>query len=407
MVKRLTVLAVFLVLFGGVSLASTPALATEPADRPQPISVLQSTLLDSNVCSSSGSGPLGPTIGKLGDFCDSPIPGASVGAGVTSIVTTGREVVDAVMRRLEKLKAGKGASADGNELGRGFGMFLTTEYGSLNKETSVFELGYEQNIAGATAGVDYSFGRLGVLGAAFNYQHEFGDFAGQTGGYNNDLYSFIVYGTVTPLPNLFVDLNASYTRKQYNIDRRVSLQAQVAPQPGFLGRIDGNTHSNDFGLGARIGYDFTVGALTLGPRIGANYRESAIAGYQETGNTGIELIYGDQTVVSLTTTAGLFTSYAISTGFGVIVPQVTGEYIHEFANDQRTVPFTFVNATTRPTFRFLTEAPDRDYFTVGAGVVLLLPSGLTPFVNYVETLGQNDAANRTQRTVTLGLRFGF
>lgn len=404
MVKRLMVLAVFLILFGGVWLAPTPAVATEPADRPQPLSSLLEQLIDNNSCSSAGSGPLGPTTGKLGAFCDS-IPGAAVGAAA-GIVNSSQEVVKAVIQRLEKLKAGKGASADG-ELGRGFGMFLTTEYGSLNKETSVFELGYERNIAGATAGVDYSFGRLGVLGAAFNYQHEFGDFAGQTGGYNNDLYSFILYGTVTPLPSLFVDLNASYTRKQYNIDRRVSLQAQTAPQPGFLGRIDGNTHSDDFGLGARIGYDFALGALTIGPRFGANYRESAIAGYKETGKTGIELIYGDQTVVSLTTTAGLFTSYAISTGFGVIVPQLTGEYIHEFANDQRTVPFTFVNATSRPTFRFLTEAPDRDYFTVGAGVVLLLPSGLTPFVNYVETLGQNDAAKRTQRTVTLGLRFGF
>jgi uncharacterized protein with beta-barrel porin domain len=107
--------------------------------------------------------------------------------------------------------------------------------------------------------------------------------------------------------------------------------------------------------------------------------------------------------VSLTTTAGIFASYAISTGFGVIVPQLTGEYIHEFMNDQRTVPFTFVNAPAG-TYRFLTESPDRDYFTVGAGAVLLLPSGLTPFVNYVEVLGQT---RRTQRTVTLGLRFGF
>jgi uncharacterized protein YhjY with autotransporter beta-barrel domain len=403
MVKRLTVLAVFLLVFGGVSLTSTPALATDPADRPQPLSVLLPQLLDNSTCSSV-SGPLGPTTGKLGAFCGS-IPATSAGAGAfTSIDSRTGGGEDAVRRRLEKLKAGKGASAD--ELGRGFGMFFTTEYGSLNKETSVFELGYEQNTAGGTAGVDYSFGRLGVLGAAFNYQHEFGDFAGQTGGYNNDLYSFIVYGTVTPLPSLFVDLNAGYTRKQYNIDRRVSLQTQTSV-PGFLGRIEGDTHSNDFRVGARIGYDLSFGALTLGPRIGANYHESAIAGFRETGNTGIELIYGDQTVVSLTTTAGVFSSYAISTGFGVIVPQVAGEYIHEFANDQRTVPFTFVNATTRPTFRFLTESPDRDYFTVAAGVVLLLPSGLTPFVNYVEVLGQNDAANRTQRTVTLGLRFGF
>ncbi|MGH7354291.1 MAG: autotransporter outer membrane beta-barrel domain-containing protein [Candidatus Rokuibacteriota bacterium] len=346
----------------------------------------------------------GPTSGRLGDFCNGIPNGTSsgVGAPVTSVETrTGEE---AVRGRLERLKkAGRGASADGDELGRGLGMFVTTEYQSLNKGTSMFELGFEQNTTGATVGVDYSFGRLGVLGAAFNYQHEFGDFAGQTGGYDNDLYSFIIYGTVTPLPSLFVDLNAGYTRKEFGIDRRVSLAAVPAEVPVFLGRINGDTHSNDFRLGARIGYDFFLGPMTIGPRIGASYRESAIAGFRETGNTGIELIYGDQTVVSLTTTTGLYTSYAISTNFGVIVPHLTGEYIHEFANDRRSVPFRFVNAPAG-TYRFLTESPDRDYFTIGAGAVLQLPSGLTPFVNYVEVL---DQTRRAQRSVTLGLRFGF
>jgi outer membrane autotransporter protein len=173
--------------------------------------------------------------------------------------------------------------------------------------------------------------------------------------------------------------------------------------PIFLGRIEGDTHSNDFQLGARAGYDFAFGGLTIGPRAGVTYRESAIDGFRETGNTGIELIYGDQTIVSLTTNTGLFTSYAISTGFGVLVPQLAGEWIHEFENDQRSVPFTFVNAPAG-TYRFLTEPADRDYFTVSAGAVLQLPGGLTPFVNYLEVLGQT---RRAQRSATVGLRFGF
>jgi len=401
MSKRLTILAALLLALVALSLTPT-SVAAQALDRPLPMSILLPRLLDNT----GNCGDIqGTKTGRLGDFCAGAPQGGSAGSAssITIETRTSGGGEDAVRRRLERLKAGKAASADDTELGRGFGMFVTTEYQSLNKSTSIFELGYEQNTTGATVGVDYSFGRLGVLGAAVNYMHEFGDFAGQTGGYNNDLYSFILYGTVTPLPSLFVDLNAGYTRKEYGIDRRVSIANIPTSVPVFLGRIEGDTHSDDFRLGARIGYDFTLGALTFGPRIGANYRESAIAGFKETGNTGIELIYGDQTVVSLTTTAGVFTSYAISTRFGVIVPQLTGEYIHEFANDQRTVPFTFVNAPAG-TYRFLTEPPDRDYFTVGGGAVLQLPSGLTPFVNYVEVLGQT---RRTQRTVTLGLRFGF
>ena len=184
--KRLTVLAGLLLTFGGLLLATAPVLASEPGlDRPLPLSILFPELLANN-CNNLQGGKSG----KLATYCTGIPSGGS--AGFTSIDTrTGGSAEAAIRKRQERLRGEGGASADGNELGRGFGFFVTTDYQSLNKSTSMFELGYEQNTAGATAGVDYSFGRLGVLGAAFNYGHEFGDFVGQRGGYDNDLYSFI------------------------------------------------------------------------------------------------------------------------------------------------------------------------------------------------------------------------
>ncbi len=71
-------------------------------------------------------------------------------------------------------------------------------------------------------GADYSFRGKAVVGAALSYAHEFGDFAGVGGGFDNDAYGVTLYGTVVPMNNLFVDGFVGYSRKEYSIDRRIS-----------------------------------------------------------------------------------------------------------------------------------------------------------------------------------------
>jgi len=110
------------------------------------------------------------------------------------------------------------------------------------------------------------------------------------------------------------------------------------------------------------------------------------------------LHYEDQVEDSLTTTVGFQGSVAISTSFGVVVPQVNAEYVHEFLNDRRNVHATDTAGTS---FTFQTDPPDRDYFNVGGGVVFVLPDGISPFLNYTA-----EVANRFEEvhTVTAGVR---
>jgi peroxiredoxin len=102
--------------------------------------------------------------------------------------------------------------------------------------------------------------------------------------------------------------------------------------------------------------------------------------------------------------AGLFASVAFSTPLGVVVPQATFEYVHEFADDQRTIHFSFVEDLAQKKFRFQNDPPDRDYFNAGAGVVFVLPGGFSPFVNYRALLGYKD---QSSHIVAAGLRFAF
>ncbi len=172
----------------------------------------------------------------------------------------------------------------------------------------------------------------------------------------------------------------------------------------MAGSTHGDTNGNEWRIGVNSGYDFVFGAFTVGPRLGVLYRETTMNDFKESGGTGLELAYSNQNIQSLTLRPGVYGSYAFSTSWGVVIPQMTVEYVHEFLDDQRSVQFSFVQDPQNRRFLFETTPPDRDYLNLGLGVSMVLPSGLQPFLNFRDMLAYQD---RHTYTVTLGLRIPF
>jgi outer membrane lipase/esterase len=322
--------------------------------------------------------------------------GAAASAGATATAETRGTDVSQAFRRLRQRQGA--ASADPGA--SGFSVFASADYQKFDKDTTRFETGFDRDTAGATVGADYLFRNGFVLGAAVSYAREFGHYDGG-GGFDHDAYGVLVYSSIVPIPNMFVDVAAGYTRKDYSYDRRVNLTVNAL---NVSGATSGDTDGNEFRVGVNTGYDFLLGRFTVGPRIGITYRETTIDGYRESGHTGLELVYDNQNIQSLITTAGLFGSVALSTGFGVIVPQATAEYVHEFLDDQRSVGFRLAKDLGQRRFLYQTDPPDRDYVNLGVGVSMVLPNGLQPFLNFRELVAYRD---RSSHTVTLGLRIPF
>lgn len=259
-----------------------------------------------------------------------------------------------------------------------------------------------------------------MAGAALNYAHIFGDFRRSRGDFDTDSYGVLFYAGLLPAKNLFIDVVAGYTRHDYDIERDVAFGG--ATGNGFVrrsGTAVGDTSGDQFTASVRGGYDFILRNLTIGPRVGLNYRFLTIDGFAEKGRrglacldatclsvntTGLELAYERQEETSLTSTMGVFASLAIGTGIGVIVPQTTLEWFHEFEDNQRTIHFRFVDDFSRTKLKFNNDPPDRDYFNVGAGVAVVLRNGLSPFLNYRALVGYKDRQNHA---VTVGLRIPF
>jgi outer membrane autotransporter protein len=290
--------------------------------------------------------------------------------------------------------AGAGGASQDSVSYEGLGVFVSADYQHKDKTQTNFEMGFESDSYGPTIGVDYLLGTSGVIGGAFDFAHTDGEFDNDFGDFNTDTFTAIVYGSYYPTDQSFIDLALGFGHKDYETEHA---------DPGFSGTlVDSDTTGFEFTADLTGGYDFSFGSVTVGPRAGIHYKRTALDGFAETGDPAAQLFtYEDQVEDSLTGTVGVQASMAFSTGFGVVVPQVNAEYVREFLDDRErhTVIDGAGNAST-----FVTDQPDRNHFNLGAGVVVVLPNGMSPFLNY-----EAEVANYLEQTHTLaaGVRLGF
>jgi len=332
---------------------------------------------------------------NVGTPCQSGGPAAGGPGGQVEVQTGGEP--PGIEQRLRDLRckaegnanclSAGGAAADTMPF-EGLNLFVTTDYQNKQKDEAA-EAGFGSDRAGFTVGLDSPMD-WGVIGGALNYNHTWGDFDHNGGDFDQDSFGGLLYGSYYPSDSSFIDGVIGLAGKGYTLDRTAVVEG------GIVGSNRGDTIGFEFQSSLSGGYDFSFDNFTIGPRVGIHYLRTELDGFTESG-TRTALHYDDQVEDSLTTTAGFQGSVAISTSFGVVVPQVNAEYVHEFLNDRRTIHASADGVQ----FSFVTDPPDRDYFNVGGGVVFVLPDGISPFLSY-----SAEVANRFEEvhTVTAGVR---
>lgn len=306
---------------------------------------------------------------------------------------------------------GGGASSDGTysfNVG-GLGVFVSGEYERFDKDITRFEPGYDSDMESVTVGADYLFGKRFIAGIAFRYANINGEFDSSEGSFDTDSYGGLVYASFVPASNFFVDAVAGYAAKNYSVERGISFAFFRRTTNDVVFGLEGrrisangiassDTEGDEYKASINAGYDFIWKNFTMGPRLGVNYQYTRIDAFAERGRgaiiceggecssitaTGLELAYDQQSQTSLTSVLGMYASAAISTGFGIrLVPQATVEWVHEFQDSQRSINFRFVEDPAGTKFSFLNDPPDRNYFNLGVGMSMVLPYGISPFVNY-------------------------
>jgi outer membrane autotransporter protein len=313
------------------------------------------------------------------------------------------------------LSAGTGGSAGANPFGR-LGIFVNGTFGFGDKDTTSREAGFDFDTYGVTGGIDYRFSDKLVLGLAFGYTSTDSDFASARGEMDANAYTFSAFGTYY-VDRLYIDGIFSYGWNDFDGTRNIvytipSTDRLGSPVPGTTSvnqTARGETDGTQYSFALSTGYDFTAKGFTVGPYGRLSYLKADIDGFQERiDNTnpgfGLSLAINDQAVESLTWALGGQASYALSTGFGVLVPQVRFEWEHEFLNNQRTISARFVSDPTTTPILLETDNPDRDYFNLGAGVSAVFQRNVSAFAYYETVLALRDV---TAHNVTVGIRLAF
>lgn len=258
------------------------------------------------------------------------------------------------------------------------------------------EPAFDFDEAGLQAGVDWRFLEQTVVGAAFGWSDAELDFSGRAGQLDKESFSGSLYATHGQGP-WYLDGAVSWHHIDYDLKRNIRL-------PFLTRTARGKPDGSQWLVAAGGGYDWSLGALTVGPHLRFEYIDLEIDGFSESGAGGIGFRFDSQDVESLQSRLGLDVRYPVSTGFGIVSPYARLDWVHEFLDDGRDIGASFLGDSQRTRFVLRVSRPDRDFAVAGAGVAITLAHGRSLFLDFEAPIGLRD----TERYVfTAGGRLQF
>lgn len=272
---------------------------------------------------------------------------------------------------------------------------VDSDFGS--HDTTTNQTGFQFDNHNFVFGADYRLLDNWVAGSSFSYRRKNASFDAGRGETLSDSYTGNLYTTYNITDALHVDATASYGGFSYETTRNINLIG--SPSSVAKGSPDGNQYAFSWGGG----YDFNYQALTIAPYARGEYINQDIDGFRERGSIAA-VQFAKQNIESLTSTVGIQTAYAISLPWGVLIPQLRGEWHHQFLDGRRQIQASFVTDPSGQIFTLSGDGPSRDYYTFGAEVSTVLPGGISAFLAY-ETL--QGYSNINSNKLMLGSRLEF
>ncbi len=305
---------------------------------------------------------------------------------------------------------GGAASADENPLFAGggrFGAFINGTVSSVDKDGSRNEEGFDGDGWSLTAGLDYRFRDNLIGGLAVGYYNSNNDIDNNGGSLDTDGYSLSLYGTYYQGESFYVDGMVTYGNNSYDQRRNIRYQVGgVNVNQTAKADYDGDQWSAAVGTG----YMLSSGAWSYGPVARAEFVSASVDSYRERmsnpnangGGWAARLDNLDQE--SFTTAIGGEVSRAISTSWGVILPQLHLDWVHEYRDAAVAVNGSFIQDPTDGVFGITGDKPDSDYFNARLGISAQFGGGSTAFLFYNKVFGYR---NLDVDTVGAGVRLTF
>ena len=311
------------------------------------------------------------------------------------------------------LPSGGGASSESSDLLTDrWGVFANFIAGTGTKDETEGEDGFDADSSGITLGTDFRLNNNFIFGAALGFNSISSDFTVSTnvsgGDFDMESTTFSGFGLWVG-DKWFADAIVSFGSASYDLNRRIVIGATDAAEAAGNNSTDtiasADTDSTQVGISGSTGMEFvTRSGTSIAPYARFAYTDVDVDGYTETGADPLTLRVDSQSISSLTGAVGIRVAHALSTSFGVIVPQFNLEIIHEFDDDSREITSVYVNDPRQTELLAITDEPDRDYIALNGGVSAVLKGGWQIFFDGRTLFGLDDIS---EAVVTLGARTEF
>lgn len=309
------------------------------------------------------------------------------------------------------LAVGEPPQEVGAEFSR-WGFFATGTIGRGERDPDTLDPGYRYDSYDITAGVDYRVTDSWVLGAALGFNGNDTRLRNQHGGMDAKGWSLSGYASWFSGSQWYVDAVLSYGRNQFDLER--SLDYSIAGLAGGTTRVeqlalaspDGDRQS----FSISFGRDFNKGAWTFGPYLRGAYTSLDFDGYSETMSnpsapgSGLALQVEGRTLKSLQGVVGGKLSYAVSTSWGVLLPNAQIEWVNEFEDDPELLVTRFLHDPTHTPILIESDRIDDSYFNIGLGLSGVFASGRSAYVYYEHVAGQQQMSSDS---IAIGVRIEF
>ena len=280
-------------------------------------------------------------------------------------------------------------------------LFITGEKQTLNHDVTAAEDGYNSTALRLLGGVTYAWDAKTNFGLAVSRQSHKGDY-NSGGDFDAQAKGMRITGSRQLTDAWFIQAAAGYdwvgtqrsrsARFEEYLSGILSLSAQGTPSADF------NYHQSEVAL--LTGYEFVFNNISVLPQLGLTWLNIDYGKYSETGNSGLELTYYNDKRQSIQSSIGVQATMTHGTAYGVLIPELAFHLINEYADKSREVHVSFTHDSAATQFSFDTEAGDRSYAEVAAGLSMVLAHGKQLFIR-AQTQINHDHYN--SRTLNLGI----
>ncbi|MFN7940994.1 MAG: autotransporter domain-containing protein [Thermoanaerobaculia bacterium] len=309
-------------------------------------------------------------------------------------------------RALDAVGRGRSAAATTAPAPRAvprWGIFANGRVSFGSRDATAREDGFDFRTDGLTVGVDRRFGARFIGGGALGFARTASDLDADRGGLQSQGRSLSLFGLYQSSGSFYLQGTGTLGTTDFDLERRIRLPRRAEEI------AKSSSSGNQVSLSLEAGAGRERGAWTLTGYGRVAWAQADVDGFRERGSGGsgpplAPLAVAAQRFDSLLAQAGIDAGYTWQVRWGLLRPVARLAILHEFADDAQVVRARLlVDPDPADVFFLPTDAPDRDFASVGLGLRAQTFFGVM-YLLVDREVGRSDLATTT---ISFGFRREF